>query len=258
MKAVIIGAGRGSRLKHLTDDIPKTLVPVLGRPMLDGILEALAAGGFRRSDVVFICGYKAEVIQAAYPDLTYVENRDWERNNILLSLLCAREHLAGGFVSTYADIVYRPQVVKDLVASPHEITLACDTDWRRRYEGRTHHPETDAEKLRADGDRVVEISRRIASDQASGEFIGVMRLAEAGAGQFLEAFDAAAAAYAGREFREGRSFEKAYLLDLLQHMLLAGASMHRVDTHGGYMEIDTLQDRELSEAWWRGGEQPRG
>ena len=41
MKAIIIGAGRGSRLRHLTDDIPKTLVPVLGRPMLDGILEAL-------------------------------------------------------------------------------------------------------------------------------------------------------------------------------------------------------------------------
>ena len=41
MKAIIIGAGRGSRLKHLTEDIPKTLVPILGRPMLDGILDAL-------------------------------------------------------------------------------------------------------------------------------------------------------------------------------------------------------------------------
>jgi choline kinase len=85
--------------------------------MLDGILEALAAGGFSRADVVFICGYKAEVIRAAYPDLTYVENRGWEQNNILLSLLCAREHLAGGFVSTYGDIVYRPEIVADLVAT---------------------------------------------------------------------------------------------------------------------------------------------
>jgi choline kinase len=252
VKAIIIGAGRGSRLRHLTEEIPKTLVPVLGRPMLDGILEALAAGGVPRSDVVFICGYKAEVIQAAYPDLTYVENRGWEQNNILLSLLCAREHLAGGFVSTYADIVYRPQIVADLVRSPHDIALACDTDWRRRYVGRSQHPETDAEKLRAEGDRVVQISRRIPSEDATGEFIGVMKASAAGASALLAGFDAAQAAFAGREFREGRTFERAYLIDLLQHMLEGGAAMHKVDTHGGYMEIDTLEDASLAERWWRG------
>ncbi|KYF75511.1 nucleotidyl transferase [Sorangium cellulosum] len=255
MKAVIIGAGRGSRLRHLTEELPKTLVPILGRPMLDSILDALAAGGFRRSDVVFVCGYKAEVIRAAYPDLTYVENRDWEQNNILLSLLCAREHLGGGFVSTYADIVYRPEIVADLVRSPHDVTLACDTDWRRRYVNRSQHPETDAEKLRADAaGRVVEISRRIPSESATGEFIGVMKLSARGAARFLSAFDAARAAFSERpEFREGRSFRRAYLIDLLQYMLESGADLHKVDTHGGYMEIDTLEDASLSDAWWRGG-----
>ncbi|WP_438023413.1 NTP transferase domain-containing protein [Sorangium sp. So ce233] len=255
MKAVIIGAGRGSRLRHLTEELPKTLVPILGRPMLDSILDALAAGGFKRSDVVFVCGYKADVIRAAYPDLTYVENRDWEQNNILLSLLCAREHLAGGFVSTYADIVYRPEIVADLVRSPHDIALACDTDWRRRYVNRSQHPETDAEKLRADGaGRVVEISRRIPPESATGEFIGVMKLSARGASQFLAAFDDARAAFAERpEFREGRTFRRAYLIDLLQSMIESGAALHKVDTHGGYMEIDTLEDASLADAWWRGG-----
>jgi choline kinase len=250
VKAIIIGAGRGSRLRHLTDEIPKTLVPILGRPMLDGILEALAAGGLRPPEVIFICGYRAEVIRARYPELVYVENRDWERNNILASLLCAREHLAGGFVSTYADIVYRPAIVEALARSPHDLTLACDTGWRRRYVGRSQHPETDAEKLRAEGERVVELSRRIPSERASGEFIGVMKASPAGAARLVRAFDEAAQAYAGKEFREGRTFEKAYLIDLLQHMLERGEAMHRVDTDGGYMEIDTLEDEALSEAWW--------
>lgn len=252
MKAIIIGAGRGSRLRHLTEEIPKTLVPVLGRPMLDGILEALEYGGFSRRDVVFICGYRADVIRERYPDLTYVENRGWESNNILLSLLCAREHLSEGFVSTYADIVYRKEIVRDLVASPHDIALGCDTDWRRRYTGRSQHPETDAEKLRAEGERVVQLSRRIPSEEAQGEFIGVMKMSRAGAGQLARAFDEAEAAHRGRVFREGRTFEKAYLIDLLQHMLESGTAMHRVDTHGGYMEIDTLEDASLAEAWWKG------
>jgi L-glutamine-phosphate cytidylyltransferase len=254
VKAIVIGAGRGSRLRHLTEEIPKTLVPILGRPMLDGILDALAAGGFRRSDVIFIAGYKAEVIQERYPDLTYVMNTEWERNNILASLLYAREHLAGGFVSTYADIVYRPAAVEALVRSPHDLTVVCDTAWRRRYEGRSQHPETDAEKLRAEGDRVIELSRRISSEQAAGEFIGVMKASPAGAARLVRAFDEARAIYAGKEFREGRSFEKAYLIDLLEHMLRQGEAIHRVDTDGGYMEIDTLEDASLAESWWAASE----
>jgi L-glutamine-phosphate cytidylyltransferase len=250
VKAIIIGAGRGSRLRHLTSDIPKTLVPILGRPMLDGILDALAAGGFSRADVIFICGYRAEVIRERYPDLTYVENRDWENNNILASLLSAREHIEGGFVSTYADIVYRPAIVADLVRSPHDLTLAADTAWRRRYVGRSQHPETDAEKLRLEGDRVVELSRRIDSERASGEFIGVMKASAQGARRLTAAFDEARARFAGREFREGRSFEKAYLIDLLAAMLERGEEMRAVTTDGGYMEIDTLEDAALSEAWW--------
>ncbi len=252
MKAIIIGAGRGSRLRHLTNEIPKTLVPVLGRPMLDGILEALEYGGFARKDIVFICGYRAEIIKDRYPDLTYVENRDWENNNILLSLLCARDHLKEGFVSTYADIVYRKEVVRDLVNSPHSIALGCDTDWRRRYIGRSDHPETDAEKLRAEGERVIEISRKIASDAAQGEFIGVMKLNAEGVTSFLNAFDEVEREYRSRIFREGRVFEKAYLIDLLQHLVEQGVPLHRIDTHGGYMEIDTLQDASLASEWWAG------
>lgn len=256
MKAVIIGAGRGSRLRHLTNEIPKTLVPVLGRPMLDSILEALEYGGFSRKDVVFICGYRADVIRERYPDLTYVENRDWENNNILLSLLCAREHLAGGFVSTYADIVYDKRIVRGLVDSSHSIAVGCDTDWRRRYQGRSQHPETDAEKLRAEGDRVIEISRKIAPESAQGEFIGVMKMTAAGAGELLGAFDEAEKVHRGQVFREGRLFERAYLIDMLQHMLERGTAIHRVDMHGGYMEIDTLEDASLAQGWWDGRREP--
>lgn len=253
MKAIIIGAGRGSRLRHLTDEIPKTLVPVVGKPMLEHVLDALAAGGFARRDVVFICGYQADVIRRAYPELTFVENDAWPTNNILASLLYAREHMKGGFVSTYADIVYRPDIVANLMRSEHDLTLVSDTDWRRRYLRRSQHPETDAEKLRDEGGRVVEISRRIAPERATGEFIGVLRATAAGAERLLAAYDRAAARCAGApEYREGRSFQKAYLLDLLADMVEAGESLHTSPTHGGYMEIDTLEDESLAAEWWAG------
>ena len=251
MRPVIIAAGRGSRLKNETDDIPKTLVEVMGRPMLEWILEAFESAGLKRKDVVFVCGYRAEVIKARYPDFTYVTNHDWQNNNILLSLLMAREYLGDGFVSTYGDIVYEGAVVQKLVASTADIALGCDTAWRRRYVGRTQHPETDAEKLRAAGKRVVELSRTIPSEQADGEFIGVMKLSQAGSVDLLDAFDQAERAYGGGMFREGRSFQKAYLIDLLSEMLEQGSPMQREDTAGGYMEIDTVQDLSMAEKWWK-------
>ena len=250
MRPIVIGAGRGSRLGSNTDEIPKTLVPVMGRPMLEWILDALAEAGFRRKDVIFICGYKAEVVKARYPEFTYVLNAEWERNNILASLLCAREHLGAGFVSTYADIVYRGSAVKKAVASPHAKVLVNDTDWRRRYTFRTQHPETDAEKMRAEGERVVELSRKIESERASGEFIGVTKFTPEGARELVAAFDEAKAVWAGKTWREGRTFEKAYLIDLFQEMLERGSPFHRVDTHGGYMEIDTEQDLASAAQWW--------
>ena len=218
--------------------------------MLDWILEALASAGFSRKDVVFVCGYAEDVVRARYPEFTFVRNADWANNNILLSLLCARQFLTDGFLSTYADIVYDGEIVQKLVASPADIALGCDTAWRRRYVGRSEHPETDAEKLRADGTRVIEISRTIPSEAAQGEFIGVMKLSRSGASLFSDAFDRAQQIYGAGLFREGRSFQKAYLLDLLQEMLEAGALMQRENTAGGYMEIDTRQDLAMARGWW--------
>jgi choline kinase len=254
MRPVLIGAGRGMRLEHNTNLVPKTLVPVMGRPMLDWVLEALAEAGFSRRDVVFICGYRADVLRERYPELTYVENRDWANNNVLLSLLCAREHLTNGFLCSYTDIVYRSDVVRDLVASKHDIALGCDTDWRRRYVGRHHHPESDAEKMRADGERIVELSRQIPATAAQGEYIGVGRFSADGARALGEAFDQARSVYEGGPFREGRTFERAYLIDLLQWMLERGQPIHHVDTHGGYMEIDTVEDLAFAPTWWAGSE----
>ena len=59
--ALIIAGGEGERLRPLTNDRPKNMVPVAGRPIVDQQLEWLRAGGV--TDAVLLCGYKAEVLQ---------------------------------------------------------------------------------------------------------------------------------------------------------------------------------------------------
>jgi L-glutamine-phosphate cytidylyltransferase len=238
MRPILIGAGRGSRLEDRTTTVPKTLVEVMGRPMLDWILEALGEAGFRREDVVFVCGYKADVLRERYPEFTYVTNHGWASNNILASLMCAREYMTDGFVCSYTDIIYRGSIVRELVTSPFDRVLGCDTEWRRRYATRTQHPETDGEKLRAEGDRVLEVARTIAPADAHGEYIGVAKFTWAGAADLLASYDA------------GTFGPRAYLIELFQAMIERGADFRCVDTHGGYMELDTLEDLSFAETWW--------
>jgi choline kinase len=247
-RAIFIAAGRGRRLMPLTEDVPKCYAEIRGRRILDWSVAALRSAGL--DDIVFVGGYRLERVRADYPAFRFCENTAWESNNILASLFCAEHEMADGFVSSYADILYTPAAVQRLVASPGDIALLVDTEWRRRYAPRTEHPETDGEKVRLRDGRVVEINRAILPAEAPAEFTGVAKFTRAGARLLCEHYHRARQGHHGRPYRGAPSFETAYLIHLLQDMLEAGVAMRAVETHGGYFEIDTTQDHGLAERGW--------
>src|SRR4051812_15078643 len=104
MKAIIIGAGRGRRLMPTTADTPKCYAEVNGRRLLDRALKAFAAAGIK--EYCFIGGYQIEKVQREYPQFTFRHNRDWESNNILLSLMQAEDLMDEGFICCYSDILF--------------------------------------------------------------------------------------------------------------------------------------------------------
>jgi L-glutamine-phosphate cytidylyltransferase len=252
MRGIIIGAGRGQRLMPTTADAPKCFTRIGDERILDIVLSALRAGGV--GPVTFVGGYRIADVAGAYPELELVDNTRWAETNILGSLMCAAHRMAAGFVSSYADIVYRSAPVAAAVASPHDITIVVDTDWRRRYEGRSQHPPSDAEKVEVRDGRVVRMHRDIDPDAAYGEFIGVAKFSAAGAAALQAAYAAARARCGNGPFREAADLDRAYLIQLMQDMIEGGASIAHVDTHGGYHEIDTQQDYDLVRAAHARGE----
>src|SRR5690606_4126746 len=119
-KAIVIAAGRGRRLMPYTDQMPKCLVPVDGRSILQIQLEALRAHGVE--EVVIIRGYLGEVLEARCAELgdgvRFVDNREWEHNNVLESLFTAEHEIDGPVLLSYSDIIYTREVVGALVAAP--------------------------------------------------------------------------------------------------------------------------------------------
>lgn len=249
MKAIIIGAGRGSRLMPTTADTPKCFAEVNGKRILDWTIDAFKQNGV--TDICFIGGYQIDKVRQAYPQFTFRHNAGWENNNILASLMHAEDQMDEPFICCYSDILFTPEVVKRTLASDADISLVIDTDWRSRYVHRTNHPEDDAEKAQIKDGLVTRVHREIPSDQAAGEFIGVAKFSKTGARMMRDNYHRCRYLNTGKPFREAKTFEKAYLILLFQEMIEGGIRFSAVTTPGGYMEIDTQEDFELARKYWK-------
>jgi L-glutamine-phosphate cytidylyltransferase len=194
-RAILIAAGRGKRLGAHTDDIPKGMVAVGDHPILGWQWRALAAAGIE--ELIVIRGYRADVmthfvthqLAPAAPNsgearsprvLAFVDNHEWQSNNVLLSLACALHFLDEATVILYSDIIFTPKVALAAVQSPHDIGLVIDRDFRSIYVGRTEHPldEGEVSDLHSDGSVKRVGKRALAPADAVGEFIGLVKLSK--------------------------------------------------------------------------------
>jgi choline kinase len=251
VKAIVIAAGRGKRLGAHTEDIPKCMVQVGARPMLMWQWQAMTAAGV--DELVIIRGYKGDVLERFVNEIgipaRFVDNPEWETNNILLSLAYARAELDGPCLFTYSDIIYTPDVARAVVAAPGPIALVVDRDFRLIYDGRTEHPLDEGEvcDLAPDG-RIARVGKRaLPADHAVGEFIGLGKLDAAGAKLVGTAIGALVARFRGRDdqpFQRAARFRNAYLTDLLQELIDAGTPAWPAFIRGRWREIDTGQDLE--------------
>lgn len=251
MKAILIAAGRGRRLGAHTEEIPKCMVDVSGRSILGWVWRALEQAGV--DELVVIRGYRGDVLEtfvrSLVPKVTFVDNLEWQTNNVLLSLACARAHLDGPCLLSYSDIIFTPAVAQAAVSSPADIGLVIDKDFRLIYEGRTEHPldEGEVSDLLPDGTVARVGKRALPAADAVGEFIGLSKLSANGARLAGDMLDGLAARFRGRDgdpFQRAATYRNAYLTDLWQELIDGGFPIAPIFIAGQWREIDTGQDLE--------------
>lgn len=183
MKAIILAAGRGSRMKDLTDAVPKCLVRLRGVTLLDRQLSALHAAGI--TDIAIVTGYRRELL--AQQGLVEFHNPRWAKTNMVSSLACAQAWLdEGSCIVSYSDIFYDASGVRSLIESTAALAITYDANWRSLWEKRFGDPLLDAETFRMDANhRVVEIGNkpRTLAD-VEGQYMGLLRITPAGWREF--------------------------------------------------------------------------
>lgn len=243
MKVILIAAGMGTRLRPMTSNLPKCMaVQAEGKSLFDLQIEIFKRCGL--SDIVVIRGYEGE--KFTRQDVRYIWNHDFERNNILGSLMKAQAEFNDDLLISYSDIWFEECIPRRLAGAEGDIVLAVDTAWRETYEGRSDHPLSEAEAVEMGGTGRVQRIGKIADslEGFQGEFTGMMKLSLAGAKLWVSHYQKAEAAFKGKPFMRAKIFEKAYLTDMLQYLIDQNIPVMGQATQGRWREIDTLQDFE--------------
>jgi L-glutamine-phosphate cytidylyltransferase len=174
VKAIILAAGRGSRMKNLTDERPKCLADLRGRPLLQWQLEALRGAGV--DEIGIVTGYRHEMLSDR--ELVKFYNPRWAETNMVSSLACAGAWLEREpCVVSYSDIFYGAQAVRLLIDSSSNLAITFDPNWQWLWEKRFANPLTDAETFRInDLGNVIEIGQKPQELKSiQGQYMGLLR-----------------------------------------------------------------------------------
>lgn len=234
MKAIILAAGRGSRMGERTRDLPKCLATLDGRTLLDWQVSALRAGGIQ--DVTVVRGYRAETLRG---DFSTLDNSRWSETNMVRTLECAGDLLrTGPCLVSYSDIVYRPGHVRALSSCGADLAITYDTLWHGLWSARFEDPLSDAETFLQEGGRLKVIggkTRDIADIQ--GQYMGLLLFRPAGW------------ASAERKLSElGPAADRLDMTSLLRLLLADGVAVEAVPVAGGWCEADNQDDLAIYEA----------
>lgn len=239
-RAIILAAGRGSRLGGLTDDRPKGLVELNGRTLLDWQCGSLRAAGI--SDVRAVVGYRPEEIEAS--GLPTKRNPNWSSTHMVATLLCAEAWIDRPVIVCYSDILYGAEAVRRLTESGRDLAVTYDADWLRLWKARFDDPLADAESFRIDDEgRIREIGGRVADlSEIRGQYMGLIRLTPVSLGWIREMVGA-----------EPGLRDRLDMTGLLGRLIGAGRPVHGVRTEGNWCEIDSPGDLELAKSMMADG-----
>ncbi|HEU4959727.1 MAG TPA: NTP transferase domain-containing protein [Sphingomonas sp.] len=227
MKGIILSAGNGTRLLPLTSRMPKCLVDVGGRAILDHQLDALTVAGV--AEAVVVVGYRggqvAEHLAAAPPPLpvTLVTNPFWAVSSSIGSVWAARAHLAEPFCLMNGDTVFAAAIVAGAIAAaPEGIGLLVEP---------ITAPELDDMLVEVDRDRVRAVAKTLDPARAHYRSLGV--ILSTGGNAYRDALDTVIARPDGIH---------AYHHDIVAALAGTVGVGAIVDRHGGWQEIDRPED----------------
>lgn len=235
MQALILAAGRGSRLGDVTAQRPKGLTPLLHKPLLQWQLDAITTAGITETSVA--TGYLAE--QFAPFTVNKIHNPAWQESNMVRTLFCCDHYLQQQTtLVSYSDIVYSSATVSALQQAAGDIVLCYDPDWLNQWQQRFDNPLEDAETFDFIGNQLLQIGQKPQQlADIKGQYMGLFKLTTIGWSQL-------------RDYLcnlDHTVLNKLDMTSLFSLLLSQGVQVQLCPVQGFWFEIDNQKDLALCE-----------
>lgn len=232
MKAIILAAGRGSRMKELTDERPKCLAELRGKTLLDWQLEALRETDIK--EIAIVTGYKREML--ANRGLVEFHNPRWAETQMVSSLACAADWLqTGPCIVSYSDIFYGQSAVESLINSAALLAVTYDPNWLQLWTHRFGDPLLDAEtfRLTPEGTLAGIGSKPKTVEEVQGQYMGLLRFTPGGWAEVVRIRSALTA----------EKCDRMQMTGTLQKVVDAGQiKVTAISYNGAWGEVDSAKD----------------
>jgi len=174
MKAIIIAAGKATRLLPLTEKTPQCMLKIKGKTILEHQINMLKTGGIK--DITVICGYKADKVESFCNEqgIKTILNPFYDVSGIAMTLWIAKEELDDSLI-IYSDILFNPEIVSEMIKQKGDICIAIKKDGIRE----------EAEKVVENNGIVESISKEM-TPKVNGEFTGMIKLSKRGSKDVTE------------------------------------------------------------------------
>lgn len=237
MKAVVLAASRGSQLAELTEDKPKCMLDIRGRPLLRRLTGAFNDVGIR--DITVVCGYRKEAVNV--PNIRKVANDAYATTGEVSSLACAIDVLGGDCVISYGDIIFRRHILDMLLESEADIAVVVDAKTPGSDQGPLKHTADLVACTRPYGPDFLddtpvlldEIDSGLDRKTCHGEWIGLMKVTARGAGLVKAEIQA---------MQEDGSARTATLANLFHRLIRKGHRPTVVYVAGQWLDVNDAFD----------------
>lgn len=252
MKAIILAAGKGTRLKKYTENLPKGMLDFAGKSIIERQIEAYRRNGI--DDIIVVCGYAAEKIP--YEGIKYYINADFDNTNMVESFLTAEEEFNEDIIISYSDILFSDEMLKGMINEKADFVVGVDKAWKDYWYMRYGRVDFDTESLRIDKDgNITSLGLPDVSPQEiDARYIGILRFSQVGLHVILDIMNRDYLNYTDKPWKQsGKNIRQAYMTDLLQAIVEEGNHVKAKCFDHGWIEFDTNEDYERACEWLSNG-----
>lgn len=249
---VFLSAGMGTRLKPITNNVPKALVKVKGKPILYNSVELFRRSGLKK--IYCVTGYKANKINNK--KIKHIYNKDFESTNMVHSLYLALNKLKNNkndIIISYSDIIYSSEVLMKLVNSNYSISVITDDNWYKYWRKRFVNPYQDAETCKINhNNNITELGNRAKSSKnIDSQYIGLIKLNNTQKRKIYQILKKEKLSFdknrLDTKIKKGYQYNNIYLTDLINFLIKKKTIVKAIRINGGWLEIDSKKDLKIAE-----------